>query len=284
MMASSNGWKQPAIPDEAQLEQWLGLIKKNEEHLDAFMQQVQPNRLGLYYEYLLRFFFEAHPDYKLLMHNHPVFQARRTMGAFDFIYKNKSNQIIHRESAVKFYLGVPNGHDGEYSDWSQWWGPNKVDRLDKKLTRLMEHQIKLSDTQEALNLFEKENIHIDGKEIDLKGYLCYPYHENMPPPKGINPNHLRASWLSIDNIDALPKRNHWDILSRLRWLSPVSLNEKPKYTTSTLIKTLNNHFKATKSPVLIVRLKKHNNQYFEAERFFITPSSWREKEGNDDAN
>jgi uncharacterized protein len=281
LMAKANGWQLAHIPSHLELEGWLETINNNPSLLESFLKDAQANRLGIYYEFLLKFFFEYHPDYQLLMHNHPVFQEKRTMGAFDFIYKNKENQTIHRECAVKFYLGVPKGHENP-SAWNNWWGPNKVDRLDIKLRRLMEHQIPLSDTPQALEMLAQENIHIDKKEIDLKGYLCYPLNSDMPAPTDINPNHLRATWLDYNTIDALPKRCYWDILPRLRWLSPVAFPEKPELTTSKLVKTLDQHFKKMHAPLLIVRLKKVLKQYIEQERFFITPSDWQTLEVNDE--
>ncbi|GAL36185.1 hypothetical protein JCM19240_1627 [Vibrio maritimus] len=94
-------------------------------------------RLGFLYQELCRRLFECSDNHGVFAEEIQLQQDGRTLGAIDFlIEKPDQQQLEHWEVAIKFYLLK----DG------LWYGPNAKDRLDKKLNRMLEHQLKMSGT------------------------------------------------------------------------------------------------------------------------------------------
>jgi hypothetical protein len=101
-------------------------------------------RLGFLYQELCRRLFDQHPHYRMIAEEVQLQQDKRTIGAIDFLLENtQENRVEHWEVAIKFYLlkqGI-------------WYGPNAKDRLDIKLSRMLEHQLTMTDTQTFQNAF-----------------------------------------------------------------------------------------------------------------------------------
>lgn len=259
----------PQVINRTSLRHWLQETK-HDVHFEESVQPLSP-RLGLYYEKLIHYYLSG-PGFDVLHFNFQIKRNKITLGAFDFIYKYKQ-EIIHRETAVKFFLGIPS-QNGEESSLANWWGPNKVDRLDKKVHRLLNHQICLSDYPECKQVLLEQNICINRREVDLKGYLFYPMHSDMPPPTGANPKHLRGYWLSISDFDTLSHEPHWMLIPRLKWLSRIKSPSIQTLTYAELKKQLESSFEQHDTPLLVANLNHVHNQYIEKQRFFITPSNW----------
>lgn len=94
-------------------------------------------RLGFVYQELCKRLFVSHPDYEVLAEEVQLFRGKETIGAIDFLLKYQEH-IEHWEVAIKFYLLK----DG------LWYGPDSRDRLDIKLHRMLNHQLKMSDREE----------------------------------------------------------------------------------------------------------------------------------------
>lgn len=213
----------PFLPDTEQLNQLASLLSQKGNPL-----------LGIFYETLWQFLLNKLPDCQLLANNlqvqHLIDDQKQTLGEYDLIYRH-NQQVIHRELAVKFYLGIPcpdsqkNG-----SSWQQWVGPGLKDRLDRKIDRLIQHQIKLGDTDEGQQALIKLGINLPVKrEVLVQGRLFYPLYcpdtaeapiinlaerlqkpptstmENntalmCQPPEYSNPSHLRGFWLTVSQF------------------------------------------------------------------------------------
>lgn len=278
MIQEGSTWYPLAKPKVLNPEDWYEKLKQQPDSLEAHILSNPTKRLGLYYEQLIKFALQNVPHAKLLMHNQPIFDGKRTMGAFDFVYANAESKIVHRECAVKFYLGIPTSSQS-YTKWSDWWGPNKADRLDFKLEKLLNKQIKLSHTQQAQQFLQANQIKIDIQEIDLKGYLFYPFEKNMPAPKDFNPNHLKSYWLEHAQMHHLCQQSWWEILPKLRWLSP-SISSQQLMSTAELTTHIKEYFQKNPSPVLVSQYAENKPGCLERQRYFITPNAWQQHEGN----
>ncbi|OEF24025.1 DUF1853 family protein [Vibrio rumoiensis] len=151
------------------------------------------SRLGFWYQHLCMQHFQSHPDYQLLAEEIQLNHNGRTLGAIDFIVENQLDQTTeHWEVAIKFYLLFE----------GLWYGPNSKDRLDLKLSHMLEHQLEMSrhdyfvqqypdlnNIQPKLlmqgrlytNPFQKQRIpsHCLNHEIEtsqINGYWCF-WHE-----------------------------------------------------------------------------------------------------------
>jgi len=96
---------------------------------------LEHNRLGFIYQDVCHKLFELSPYYQFLADEIQLFESQQTIGAIDFVVRNLNlEEFEHWEVAIKFYLL----HKG------QWYGPNAVDRLDKKLDHMLNHQLRMS--------------------------------------------------------------------------------------------------------------------------------------------
>lgn len=103
-------------------------------------------RLGFLYQELCRRLFDCSNQYRVVAEEIQLQQNGRTLGAIDFLVENRASlQTEHWEVAIKFYL-LKDGY---------WYGPNAKDRLDKKLKRMLEHQLTMSETEAFQQRFPK---------------------------------------------------------------------------------------------------------------------------------
>ncbi|MDR9830823.1 DUF1853 family protein [Vibrio sp. FNV 38] len=158
-------------------------------------------RLGFIYQHLCTQLFESSRQYHVELEEFQINQPNgTTLGAIDLILlNNATQQYEHWEVAIKFYLLK----DGT------WYGPNAHDQLDKKIDRMLSHQLKmgtsphflhhhptLNDLSEQLliqgrlyiNPFEVESIptacsgyHLNQSQIS--GYWCYQSQFHLIEPK-----------------------------------------------------------------------------------------------------
>ncbi|MFA0084577.1 DUF1853 family protein [Vibrio sp. 10N.261.51.F12] len=180
-------------------------------------------RLGFLYQELCRRQFEQHPNYTVLAEEIQLQEGKRTLGAIDFLLQNQRNgDVEHWEVAIKFYLLK----DG------QWFGPNAKDRLDLKLSRMMHHQLMMSDTlafQEQfpnhkpankhllmqgrlyINPFDCESVPTQCLELDIdtanvSGRWCYQKDiHKLNEPMYVLPKHRWATGF-IDGESAMNKK------------------------------------------------------------------------------
>ncbi len=237
--------------------------------------------LGIYYETLWQFVLNKRVGCELLAHNLQVRQDKRTLGEFDVII-SQSGQYIHREMAVKFYLGLPD-QNGNSRSWHQWIGPGLKDRMDKKLGRMIQHQITLSRTEEgkaALASIVSGDIK---QEILLQGYLFYPFDGQCNPPVGASKEHPKGNWLSISKLnkflDLFPDSAVYTQLPKQLWLSSFSgqSDNDQLLNRQNLLDHLNVYFQSETAPKLISCCRKQNNTRTEYQRFFVVPDDWQEK-------
>lgn len=167
------------------------------QHLPHTHHPLEPyqgnSRLGFLYQHLCTEKLSHSDRYQLELQEVQI-QAPtgQTIGAIDLILRDTQlNQFEHWEVAIKFYL----------LHQSLWYGPNARDRLDKKLKRMLSHQLAMSSTDifcaryphltnitERLliqgrlytNPFEPETIpkHCLGYELNpsqINGFWCYQH-------------------------------------------------------------------------------------------------------------
>ncbi|WP_159738719.1 DUF1853 family protein [Vibrio atypicus] len=102
-------------------------------------------RLGFLYQHLCSELLTNTSKYSVELEEIQINRENgQTLGAIDLILNNHQTQAQeHWEVAIKFYLL----HQGT------WFGPNAHDQLDKKLDRMLTHQLKMSDTAEFLTQY-----------------------------------------------------------------------------------------------------------------------------------
>ncbi|MBU2704395.1 DUF1853 family protein [Zooshikella marina] len=270
------------------------------EVLQLALQKKQNYRLGHYYETLVHTLLQHQPKVHFLKHNIPVHSAGRTLGEFDLLYFDQTvNHWIHRELAVKFYLGLPSQTKQKSSSWHQWVGPNCQDRLDLKVNKMLTKQLRLSEhpaaklelkqltKQTGQPLQENEPI----KEGMLQGYLFYPYQQYCPPPKQANPQHLTGDWVAVSKLTEylatltdsykLKGQLAYIPLAKLEWLSTVhrqATNEiKGFMSDAALQQSMQQRFALAQPPQLIAACYQERHFFNEIRRFFVVADHWLDK-------
>ncbi|WP_419535549.1 DUF1853 family protein [Endozoicomonas sp.] len=235
----------PVMPERKQLELLASLVNRKGNPL-----------LGIFYETLWQFLLSQLPDSQVIASNLQVKGERNsqsaTLGEYDLIYQLR-NQFIHRELAVKFYLGIPDETgNANGAPWRNWVGPGLKDRLDRKMDRLLHHQALLSDTNEGQESLLKLGIEQPvQKETLIQGRLFYPLypmnaeesqavqltdviesdtesktqnhvHRLCQPPELSNPEHLKGYWLTQSQFllsTRLTNKMNYQIPHKIQWLN-----------------------------------------------------------------
>ena len=145
-------------------------------------------RLGFLYQYLCTQAFELSPYNQVVIEEVQLNENGKTLGAIDLIVNNtQHNQLEHWEVAIKFYLL----HQGT------WFGPNAHDQLDKKLDRMLNHQLLMSKS----DAFGQQHpqLEVDEHCLLMQGRLYInPFHHEVVPSHclgyKLNPTQMTGHW------------------------------------------------------------------------------------------
>ncbi|WP_282177713.1 DUF1853 family protein [Vibrio nereis] len=146
-------------------------------------------RLGFLYQYLCTELITESGRYSVVLDEAQINHDNgQTLGAIDLVLKNlESGQLEHWEVAIKFYLL----HQGT------WFGPNAHDQLDKKLARMLTHQLKMSSSAPFKNQYP--NLDNLTEHLLLQGRLYInPFHDEPIPNEclglALNPSQISGFW------------------------------------------------------------------------------------------
>lgn len=265
------------LPLTDQRRAWLESLDRDAQPLLEHLSLQPSRRLGIYFEQLWHFFLAQDPEVELLAHNLPVREDGRTLGEFDIIYFCRRRQShIHMELAVKFYLGhCPDIRPGEPGQWQHWLGPNTRDRLDLKITHLLQRQIRLGDTTPAQELLAALGVSNLQREIEIKGYLFNSLAHPLPPPPGFNTTCPLVEWIALPHIEHKLEKTRacsYVTLPRAMWLAGFqrspSLNEITRQDLPALLAL---QMTESQRPQLVAALDAAGN---EMTRFFVTSELW----------
>jgi len=179
-------------------------------------------KLGHLYEDVLLYWIRASNRYSLIAQHQQVFDAqKRTLGELDFLLHDAfSEEHIHLEIAVKFYLAVKNADGWHYP------GPDPRDHWLRKRTHLIEHQLRLSEFPEACELLQsKWQIGRVVPQHLIYGCIFRPIDQlDAPLPASIHPNCRTGQWLYLSDW-----HRHFPDLDEVRWVPkpywPITLTD-----------------------------------------------------------
>jgi len=170
--------------------------------LVEWLRDRQTRQVGRYFEALVEFWLTEMRQVEMVERGLQVQEEKRTLGELDFVFRDAGGILTHWETAVKFYLH----HEGNFI------GPNAADTLDRKVTRLVGHQLPLG---------KKFLPEVRKSEGFVKGRLYY--HPNDPTPKHlseyVHPDHLRGTWILASELDWLDSQKHYHILEKPHWFT-----------------------------------------------------------------
>lgn len=188
-------WYQAAFDH---IEPWLARWNTDDRELVQQLTAPGRARLGLYFERLWHVWLKYNGRFELLAHNIQITAAKQTLGELDCLVRdNESGDIEHWELAVKFYLGIP-----PLEQSAHWEGLNPQDRLDRKIYRLVHHQLPLSQSDYARQPCQQNGGQATRQRLISKGRLYYPFGAHCLFPSDIDPGHLRGYWLTASSFNA----------------------------------------------------------------------------------
>ncbi|MCK2183093.1 DUF1853 family protein [Halomonas getboli] len=185
------------LASDAALVDYLAALDAAPAKLERYVGSALEARMGHYHERLWQFLLDTAPNTRLLAHNLPVLQERRTLGELDLIYAETPDPVpVHLEVAIKYYLGLPEG-PGADDDQARWIGPGGLDSLALKRHHLEHHQLPLAQRPVTrLALAERLGAPVTRlrQRLAMPGVLFYPWQADLPAPRHAAPDHLRGHW------------------------------------------------------------------------------------------
>lgn len=205
------------------------------------------NRLGFYYQWLWKQVIEQSARYDLIAEEIQINSEGRTVGAIDFIVKEKnSKHLEHWEIAIKFYLYYQ----------GKWLGPNNNDRLDLKIDKMLNHQLKLT----ASEAFKEQCDYSDNIEPKMlvQGRLyTNPFTTEELPTHcsslALNTQRIKGNWCFEHQFHLIKERLY--LLDKSQWVTGLKQPSILPFSMSKLSKT--------------VHLQSQSGIYW-----FIVPDDW----------
>lgn len=192
--------------------------------------------LGKRMEQFFKLYVERFSEEEVLAHNEQIFQEKQTVGELDFLLKHRrTGSITHVELVYKFYL-----YDPEItSEELRWIGPNRKDKLAKKLERLRQQQFPLLHHTSTEKLLERLGLSSTTifQKLCFKASLFVPLEMESQKFRSINPAAIQGFWIRSAEFttarfgDALfysPQKQDWPILpgENVSWVSFSAIREE----------------------------------------------------------
>lgn len=179
--------------------------------LGKFIQDRLCYRVGRYFESLVLYWLTRIRSVKLIAHQHQVIRSGKTVGEIDFLFEDEEGEFVHLETAVKFFLQPKPTHP----QCDLWVGPNAKDRLDLKLERLFNHQLRLC---------EKRFPQPTKRAALVKGRLFVPFGHTTKAkrPAMTSSQHLGGRWLhksELSLLDGDEESPRFELLAKPFWLT-----------------------------------------------------------------
>jgi hypothetical protein len=244
-------------------------------------------RLGRVFEDVMCKAIELSDQYELALRNYKIMQNKITLGEMDFLVRDKYDKqslVKQWELAIKFYLFRP--HFETRQPLERFLGPGGQDRLDKKWFRLIDHQLGMSQREEAAQQLSAEGYQLTNDPAYwLTGILFYPLgfapenaFELEPTLKElINPDHKKGIWLHRHQCHTLGKYCEYEdrfwIIQKHHWIAGFKHFDEDK--ASLLTPHELHHALAHQSHAAQVAWVRHDGtQYQEISRLMVVSDDW----------
>lgn len=252
----------------------LTQLEKDPEPLQSWIGTRKSERLGGYFEALLEFWLTELLGYQLVAHNKVISEGKRQLGEFDFLFRqHRDAMLVHWEVTVKYYLWF----DGEFI------GPTARDGLQRKVSRVFDRQLHLSEKDEAQK--QLAGLYGDSSVIPkafFKGMLFYPCTSDEHDPgrfEGLSAGHERGWWCRRDELQSWLSscsiHSRWTVLPRLQWLARSYRNTEDGLMDSTgLASLVTTHFSENRHALMVAELTRRDGGWYELTRGFVVNDEW----------
>ncbi|MGJ8671912.1 DUF1853 family protein [Rubritalea sp.] len=178
-------------------------------------------KLGHLYEDALAQILSSSTAYKLLAKNTQLITAQKqTIGELDFLLLDtERNEHIHLELAVKFYLIHEQNREPQYP------GPDARDNYQRKLTRLINHQLTLTqreDTQELITPLTNSST-IKVQHLIHGIFFDHIHAKTTPLPEYASSNVRRRKWMYFSEMSKnSPSLHTVRVIPKPLWLCEIT--------------------------------------------------------------
>ena len=227
---------------EPHLEQIAKLNADSAPLVDFLAKRPTGGRLGRYFENLFLYFFTDLKCVSQIESNLQIRDGKKTIGELDFVYRTTSTcQPIHLEISVKFYICIGLS-EAESRDCRFFVGTLIEDRLDRKIDKIFNQQVRLPEAAATCERLEALQMAAPRSQGLMKGCFFYPSSsdwKNHPHPAEVSQNHHRGWWTTAEAplIPRKSEHSHYIVLPFDRWLTPIYGTSRPYslYTYSELL-------------------------------------------------
>jgi hypothetical protein len=264
---SEGQWASMRMDGIRGLEKWRSLSDVERGEIFSY----EGWRVGPYFESIVELWLHLLDGWDVLATNLTVFKERQTLGAFDLIVRGPDGEIEHWELAIKFYLGVSN-----IGDWNDWLGPNQRDRLQKKMNRMMHHQLPLSSRPEGVEALRLAGIPpIQQKRALVLGAFFTEWETGDGAPEGAFQK-AQGRWVergSLPQLLAGHSGSRWFKRVKPNWLGDIH-GEEGISRDDVLLAS-----ESDRRPEMWSQLepKEGTGVWTEIQRWFFVPDGWKEK-------
>lgn len=261
-MLSSEWWMQEFL----NAQDWLLELDRDPSALLIYLDPNRGRRIGLAFEDLLRCWLDWHPEYSCLATDIPIYDGKRTVGAFDFLIQTPDD-VLHLEVAVKYYLCLENSQD-----WVNWIGPSRRDHLGKKLTKMRDRQLQLLLTPLGKKCLEEHQLpHPTRVAGTIKGiFFQYWGGEDIVP---MSCHTVDGIWMFCEDFVGIYRDCHEDcrFVERIRpdWLAPLQLQEANNWDREEIF-----------TPIMLSQMIYESSlrMWIEKQRIVVVPDHWDQME------
>jgi hypothetical protein len=230
-------------------------------HLAGFLRERADRRVGHYFENLVHYWLKHLRQFEIVAHRQIVNDSERTLGELDFILRDEAGRLMHWEVAIKFYL-LTKAADGQTP---RYLGPNTTDSLDRKIERLLKHQLPLS---------ERVYGNVETRRAFVKGRIYHPPSAGQGAPglPELHPSHLKGTWLHRGGFvpfveKRVPEACAFALLAKPFWLTPPVV----RFPIRDLAVTMERSFDG---PANARHVALFDTRGAEVQRLFVVPDNW----------
>jgi hypothetical protein len=240
----------------------------------TFVRQEPTHRVGRYFERLLYFYLSRVRQTDIIASGLQIRDDSRTIGELDFVFQDEESRgpgrrpgslLTHWESTAKFYLWCPN----RTVEGSHLIGPNAADTFERKMNRLLQHQLPLGQTQLAAEELQKARAacefstavagvgRVQGQAF-VRGRIFYPAEfdgirsdlTECAHPEQLSSNHLRGIWIRASQLEVLEGLpfDWFAFVEKPYWLAPPARFD---LSAVMVIGQLRSHFRRSRFPRLL---------------------------------
>ena len=179
-------------------------------------------KLGHFYEDALATVLASSPDIELVEQNLQIQEnIHSTAGELDFLIRDANGALTHLELATKFYLAVKTKHGIAFP------GPDSRDNYDRKIQRLLSHQLTLTEHYKAHLPPAYRDADIKVKQLVYGCLFDHIDEAELSFPKFSNPECRRGKWLHHAELaNHFSNDSQFYLIPKHLWPVPIEFMEK----------------------------------------------------------